>query len=206
LVLAELMIEQRGVGSVMAEADRLRARDRAGIRRELIGDRESELRARLEDLEADDLQREILAIRELDQPVERRVFERLPPHDLGGGIRGEPRIARTAPRRIERDLRAHVVGAHEARGRRQHERKRSHHRRADHGAALQARCPECADPDIERTRDSLRTTPHLGERSCRANKPRCRALAMRRRAERGPLLRRWLVGTREHALHAGCAS
>ena len=79
-----------------------------------IADRDAELRARFENFQPDDLQREILLVGALDEAIERRILERPPPARfnvalrhalvaaldpivLNGRLRGNPGRRRSRP-------------------------------------------------------------------------------------------------------------
>src|SRR5262249_11188825 len=77
------------VRRVIAQPDPRGARDRRLHLRILAANRDAELRARLEDAQARDLQAEVLAIAGLDQARERRVVERPPPRAVRGRLHRE---------------------------------------------------------------------------------------------------------------------
>ncbi len=60
-----------------------------------------ELGAGLDDSQAGDLQRQVLPVGELDQAIERRVVERLPPQAVGGGLRRDARVTSRAPALVD---------------------------------------------------------------------------------------------------------
>jgi hypothetical protein len=103
------------VGRVLAEPDRRRAAERLLHLRELLAGGDAELGARLEDPEAGDLQRQVLAVGDLDQAVQGRVVERSPPGGVGGGLGREARVAGPAPAGGDGDLGPLEVGTDRAR-------------------------------------------------------------------------------------------
>ena len=96
LVDAEVTIEIGDVRPVVAEPDgRVIGPDLLRLR-ELLAGGDAELRARLDDAQAGDLQREVLLVGEIDEAIERDVVELLPPQAVGLGLRGDARFARWA--------------------------------------------------------------------------------------------------------------
>src|SRR5262249_54723624 len=69
----------------------------------LGADGEGRVRPRLHDPQAGDLQRQVLVIRKVDQLIERRIVERVPPRGVGRRALADARVVLKAPVLIDRD-------------------------------------------------------------------------------------------------------